>query len=140
MEATMKTQSKLNSGLLGNWIIKILAFMTALFLVMAIRFMNITARTVHIPIEIILPDSSRYIPVSLVPDSIDVVITGDDSIIYLVDPSQIKAVADFSDVDKGEIVRKSVTLEYDHDIYVQNSLTVQAKPSTVRILFREVPY
>ena len=136
----MKTQNKLSSGFLGNWIVKILAFMTAIFLVMAIRFMDVTARTVHIPIEIILPDSSKYIPVSLVPDSIDVVITGDDSIIYLVDPAQIKAVADFSDVSKGEIVRKAVTLTYDHDIYTQNSLTVQAKPSTVRILFEEVPY
>ncbi len=136
----MKTQSKLNSGLFGNWVVKVLAFMTALFLVLAIRFMDITARTVHIPIEVILPDSSKYIPVSLVPDSIDVVITGDDSIVYLVDPSQIKAVADFSDVDNSEIERRNVVLEYDHDIYTQNSLTLQAKPSTVRILFEEVAH
>ncbi len=136
----MKTQSKLNSGLLGNWVIKIMAFMTALFLVMAIRFLNITARTVHIPLEIILDEDSDYIPISLLPETIDIVITGSDSIIYLVDPSQITAVADFSDVDSDGIVRKPVILDYDHDIYTQDGLTVEARPSTVRILFEEVAY
>jgi len=134
----MATQSKLSTGLLANWIAKILAFITALFLVLAIRFMNITSRVVHIPIDIVLPESTEFVPISLIPDSIDVVITGDDSIIYLVDPSQIKASADFSSVNKGDIVRKAVKLEYDHDIYTQNSLTIQAKPSTIRILFEEV--
>ena len=134
----MATQSKLSTGLLANWIAKILAFITALFLVLAIRFMNITSRVVHIPIDIVLPESTEFVPISLIPDSIDVVITGNDSIIYLVDPSQIKASADFSAVNKGDIVRKAVKLEYDHDIYTQNSLTIQAKPSTIRILFEEV--
>ena len=134
----MATQSKLSTGLLANWIAKILAFITALFLVLAIRFMNITSRVVHIPIDIVLPESTEFVPISLIPDSIDVVITGDDSIIYLVDPSQIKASADFSSINKGDIVRKAVKLEYDHDIYTQNSLTIQAKPSTIRILFEEV--
>ena len=134
----MATQSKLSTGLLANWIAKILAFITALFLVLAIRFMNIASRVVHIPIDIVLPESTEFVPISLIPDSIDVVITGNDSIIYLVDPSQIKASADFSAVNKGDIVRKAVKLEYDHDIYTQNSLTIQAKPSTIRILFEEV--
>lgn len=134
----MRAQSNPNGSLLNNWVIKILSFMTAVFLVLAIRFMGINSRTVHIPLDVTLPDSSEYVPVSLIPDSIDIVITGDDSIIYLVDPSQITASADFSDVNNGEIERRNVVLEYDHDIFSRNSLTLQAKPATVRILFEEV--
>lgn len=134
----MRAQSNPNGSLLNNWVIKILSFMTAVFLVLAIRFMGINSRTVHIPLDVTLPDSSEYVPVSLIPDSIDIIITGDDSIIYLVDPSQITASADFSDVNNGEIERRNVVLEYDHDIFSKNSLTLQAKPATVRILFEEV--
>lgn len=134
----MRAQSNPNGSLLNNWVIKILSFMTAVFLVLAIRFMGINSRTVHIPLDVTLPDSGEYVPVSLIPDSIDIVITGDDSIIYLVDPSQITASADFSDVNNGEIERRNVVLEYDHDIFSRNSLTLQAKPATVRILFEEV--
>lgn len=134
----MKTQNKLsNSRFLGNWIAKILSFLIALFVVMAVRFMNITDRVVHIPLDVIFAEDSNFIAVSLIPESVDVVITGDDSIIYLIDPSQIKAYADFSAVSSDGITRVPVILEYNQDIYTENSLTVEARPSTVRILFEE---
>lgn len=133
----MKTQNKLsNSRILGNWIAKILSFLLAVFVVMAVRFLNVTDRVVHIPLNVVFAENSEYIPVSLVPDTVDVVITGDDSIIYLIDPSRIIANADFSEVDGAGIVRVPVTLEYDQDIYEENSLTVEARPSSVRILLK----
>lgn len=135
----MKAQNRIsNSRVLGNWVPKILSFLLAIFVVMAVRFLNVTDRIVHIPLEVKLAENPSFIPASLVPDTIDVVITGDDSVIYLIDPSRIKAYADFSDVDSDGIVRVPVILDYDQDIYTENSLTVEAKPSSVRILFEKV--
>ena len=87
-------KNKALSSILQNWIPKIFSLLIALFIVITIRFMNVNDRVVTLPLEVILPEN--YKAVSLVPDTVDAVITGSDSIIYLVDPSAIKATADFS--------------------------------------------
>ena len=89
-------QNKVLSSLLSNWIPKVFSFMIALFIVIAVRFMNVNDRVVTLPLDVTLPES--YEAVSLVPDTVDVIITGSDSIIYLVEPETISAHADFSDV------------------------------------------
>ncbi len=129
-------KSKALSSVLQNWIPKIFSFLIALFIVLSVRFMNVNDRVVTLPLEVILP--TGYRAASLVPDTIDAVITGSDSIIYLVDPSEIKATADFSSVDGEGIVRVPVTLEYRDDIYTRDGLVVSARPSSVRILFEEI--
>lgn len=131
----MKTQNKFSTSLLSNWIVKMIAFMTAVFIVIAVRFLNVTDRVVTIPLQVTLPQDTEYVPISLIPDTIDVVISGHDDIIYLVDPSMIGAYADFSDVDSDGIARKSIRLVYQSDIYTEAGLNVEASPSTVRILF-----
>ena len=128
-------QSKFLSGLLQNWIPKIFSLLIALFIVITIRFMNVNDRVVTLPLEVILPEN--YKAVSLVPDTVDAVITGSDSIIYLVDPSAIKATADFSAVSVSGIAKVPVSLEYRDDIYTRDGLVVSAQPSSVRILFEE---
>lgn len=131
----MQSQNKFASAVFGNWVVKVLSFICALVVVVSIRFLSATDRVVTIPITVTFDENSAYEPVSLVPDSIDVVITGDDSIIYLVDPSLITASVDFSDVDGEGISRRNVVLEYDRDIFTDNSLTVSSSPLTIRILF-----
>ena len=128
-------QSKTLSSILSNWIPKVFSFLIALFIVISIRFLNVNDRVVTLPLAVTLPDS--YTAVSLVPDTIDVVITGADSVIYLVEPETIKASADFSGVSNAGITRVPVTLEYDGDIFTADGLTVSARPSSVRILFEE---
>ena len=128
-------QSKTISTILTNWIPKVFSFLIALFIVLAVRFMNVNDRVVTLPLEVTLPES--YSAVSLVPDTVDVVITGSDSIIYLVEPETIKAYADFSSVSGSGITRVPVTLEYAGDIFTADGLTVSARPSSVRILFEE---
>ncbi len=128
-------QSKTISTILTNWIPKVFSFLIALFIVLAVRFMNVNDRVVTLPLEVTLPES--YSAVSLVPDTVDVVITGSDSIIYLVEPETIKAYADFSSVSGPGITRVPVTLEYAGDIFTADGLTVSARPSSVRILFEE---
>ena len=134
---TVQSQNKFTSVIFGNWVVKVISFICALTIVISIRFLNATDRTVTIPLTVIFDENSRYEAVSLVPESVDVVITGDDSIIYLVDPSLITASVDFSDVAGEGISRRSVSLEYDRDIFSDNALSVSSSPLTVRILFKE---
>ena len=94
----MQNKNKFSSAIFGNWVVKVFSFLVALGIVVAVRFLNVTDRVVTIPITVKLNASSPFEPVSLVPESIDVVITGDDDIVYLVDPSLITASVDFSDV------------------------------------------
>lgn len=133
----MKTSSKFSS-IVGNWVVKVLSFLSALLIVLAIRFWSVNGRTVTIPLEVKLPET--YKAVSLVPSTVDIVITGSNKIIYLVDPVLIHATADFSNVDDEGISRVRVELSYNDDIYTKNSLTLSAKPESVRILFKKDPY
>lgn len=133
----MQTQNKFSSVVFGNWVVKVLSFASAVAIVIAIRFLNVTDRTVRIPLTVMTAVNSSFEPVSLVPEAIDVVITGDDDVIYLVDPSLITASVDFSDVAGAGISRRIIQLQYDEDIFTSNGLTISASPATVRILFKE---
>ncbi len=133
----MQSQNKFTSVIFGNWVVKIISFICALAIVIAVRFLNATDRTVTVPITVTFDENSPYEAVSLVPESVNIVITGDESVIYLVDPSLITASVDFSDVGSAGIARRSVCLEYDRDIFTANGLSVSSSPLTVRILFEE---
>ena len=126
-------QSKIVSSLLSNWIAKIFSFLIALFIVLAVKVLNVNDRVVTVPLDVDLPEG--FVAVSLIPDTIEIVITGPDSIIYLVDPSEISASADFSSVDREGIARVPVELYYDNDIFTDDGLAVSTRPSSVRILF-----
>ena len=126
-------QNKVLSSILSNWIPKILSLLLAMFIVLSVRIFNINDRVVILPLEVALPEGLE--PESLVPDTVEVAITGPDSIIYLVNPDEIKAYADFSLIDEPGIARVPVMLEYDHDIFTSDGLDISASPSTVRILF-----
>lgn len=136
----MQSQNKISSILFGNWIIKIVSFICALTIVVSIRFLNATDRVVTIPLTVYLNAESNYTPLSLVPTSVDVVITGNDSVIYLVDPSLITASVDFSDVAEEGIARRVINLNYDRDIFTSSGLSISSSPETVRILFEEKSY
>ena len=132
----MQTKNKFSSAIFGNWVIKVFSFLAALAIVVAVRFLNVTDRVVTIPVTVYIDGSSDLKPASLVPESIDVVITGDDDIVYLVDPSLITASVDFSDVGEEGIARRVVYLDYDNDIFSSYGLTFKANPATMRILFQ----
>ena len=133
----MQNKNKFSSAIFGNWVVKVFSFLVALGIVVAVRFLNVTDRVVTIPITVKLNASSPFEPVSLVPESIDVVITGDDDIVYLVDPSLITASVDFSDVGGEGISRRVVYLDYANDIFSSYGLTIKSSPATIRILFQE---
>ena len=126
---------KQTNRMFANWGIKILCFLVALITVFAVEFANITSRMVTIPVSVMLPEGMKAD--SLVPETVDIMISGDENIIYLVDPAGVKAYADFSDCRKEGICRVPVLLEYNQDIYANNRLSVKAVPSSLRILFSE---
>ncbi|MGN1163828.1 MAG: CdaR family protein [Candidatus Ornithospirochaeta sp.] len=133
----MQSKNKFSNAVFGNWVAKVFSFLCALGIVVAVRFLNVTDRVVTIPVTVYVDAQSQYVPVSLVPESVDVVITGDDDIVYLVDPSLITASVDFSDVGSDGIARRVVDLDYDNDIFSSYGLTIKASPATIRILFQE---
>lgn len=119
----------------SSWGPKIFSFLLAVVVVLIVEFSNISNRVVTIPLDVDLPSGLRA--ESLVPDTVEIVISGSESLIYLVDPSQISAYADFSGVDNSGIARVPVVLDFNQDVFRESSISVKAQPSSVRILFSQ---
>ena len=134
----MKQNSKGLSSFISTWVPRVLCLFVAVIIFACVRYFIMGSRVVRIPLSVTLPQDSRYVAESLVPDYIDIVISGDDDLIYLVDPDSVSASADFSDVDTSGISRRSVRLEYERDVFEQTALTIRSDPDVVRILFAEV--
>lgn len=131
-------QSKSLSSFLSSWVPKVISFMIAALIFISIKYLGMADRIVTIPLEVTLPDSGTVVAESLVPYSIDIVISGDDQLIYLIDPDSIKASADFSAVTTAGIARVPVELTYNEEVFADTALVVTASPDIVRILFEEV--
>ena len=134
----MNQNNKGLSSFISSWVPRVMCLFVAALIFACVRYFNMGSRVVTIPLSVTLPDPSTVVAESLVPESIDIVISGDDSLIYLVDPDSISASADFSDVADAGIRRRTVALEYPKDVFQDTALTVRADPDVVRILFSEV--
>lgn len=133
----MKHNSKGLSSFVSSWVPRVLSLLVAVLIFAAVRYFNMASRVVSIPLDVSLPSAAHVEPESLVPASIDIVISGDDDLIYLIDPDSISAYADFSDVDNPGIARRAVMLTYAQDVFKDTALTVKADPDVVRILFKD---
>lgn len=133
----MKQNSKGLSGFISSWVPRILCLFVAIIIFASVRYFNMGSRVVRIPLDVTLPSGGGIVPESLVPDSVDIVISGDDNLIYLVDPDSISAHADFSDVSHSGIARRVVDLEYPEGVFSDTALVVRADPDVVRILFAD---
>ena len=133
----MNQNNKGLSSFISTWVPRVLSLFVAVLIFACVRYFNMGSRVVTIPLSVSLPDPDVVVAESLVPESIDIVISGDDSLIYLVDPDSISASADFSDVDDAGIRRRTVDLVYPKDVFQDTALTVRADPDVVRILFAD---
>ena len=124
---------KQNIKIFSSWGPKIFSFLLAIGVVLVVEFSNISNRVVTIPLDVSLPDN--LVAESLVPETVEIVISGSEDVIYLVDPSLVKAYADFSFVNNSGIARVPVVLEFNQDVFRKSSISVKAEPSSVRILF-----
>lgn len=124
---------KQNIKIFSFWGPKIFSFLLAIGVVLVVEFSNISNRVVTIPLDVSLPDN--LVAESLVPETVEIVISGSEDVIYLVDPSLVKAYADFSFVNNSGIARVPVVLDFNQDVFRKSSISVKAEPSSVRILF-----
>ncbi len=127
---------KLNKHLqnmLYHWPAKIIALVFAVFIYLFIQYSTIGARIVTIPLDVQLPIG--YEAMSLVPESVEVEIRGDDDIIYLIDPNSIMASINFTFVQSEGIASAPVVLLYEENIFESGAVSVSPNPSQYRILF-----
>lgn len=124
---------KQNIKIFSSWGPKIFSFLLAIGVVLVVEFSNISNRVVTIHLDVSLPDN--LVAESLVPETVEIVISGSEDVIYLVDPSLVKAYADFSFVNNSGIARVPVVLDFNQDVFRKSSISVKAEPSSVRILF-----
>lgn len=132
----MKHNNKGLSNFVNTWTPRVLSLLVAVFVFAGVKYFNLADRVVRIPLEVTLPETGVE-PESLVPTSVDIILTGDDDLIYLIDPGSITASADFSDVTEPGISRRAVQLDYPAGVFEDTALVVTASPDVTRILFRE---
>ncbi len=128
-------KNRISLYLLDNWKPKLISFILALCFFFLYLFSNNSSRIVTIPLDVYLPIG--YQAESLIPNSVDLVINGNNDIIYLIDPNLIKAKVDFSSIEKEGISTENIELEYDSKVFSKENISLNTKPATVKISFKE---
>jgi len=127
-----------------DWSVKMLCLVCAIVIYFMIGYVSFAQRVVEIPLELKLPQG--YYSQNIVPSSISLKMEGENSIIYLIAPNEIKAICDFSQVpenileesiQKKEPLEAKVNLIYDTGIIkVGSELTFTVEPDAVKVLFK----
>lgn len=125
--------SKYLQSFLVNWPAKVLSLVFALLVYVFIQYSTMGARVVTIPVQVSLPPSLEA--QSLVPTSVEVIIRGNEDVIYLIDPNAIKASIDFSAVEQAGIFTALVVLSYEERVFDSAGISLVANPNQYRILF-----
>ncbi|MDD4011119.1 MAG: hypothetical protein PHI83_03145 [Sphaerochaetaceae bacterium] len=128
---------------------KIFCFLLALSIVVFFNFMTLESREVELPLTVILPEG--YTALNTLPNTITLVMNGDASLVYLVNPDAIEAVADFSVIPSqtlqrsvntppgqlGKTLSVPVQLFYSSGIIsLGKQLTITASPSSIDAQFQ----
>lgn len=121
-------------NLLYHWPAKMISLVFAICIYLFIQYSTVGARVVTIPLDVELP--SGYEAMSLVPESVEIAIRGNDDIIYLIDPNSIMASLDLSFVRQEGIASAPVLLTYEENVFESGGVSVSPNPSHYRILFR----
>lgn len=127
-------RDKISFLLLDNWKPKLISIILAICVFSFFYYFNHSSRTVTVPLEIVLP--SDYEAESLIPNSIDIEIIGNQNVIYLIDPNLIIAEIDFSSVNKEGISITNVILKYDEKMFSKGNVNLVATPQSVKVSFK----
>lgn len=129
----MKANKHLQN-MLYHWPAKVISLVFAICIYLFIQYSTIGARVVTIPLDVQLP--SGYEAMSLVPESVEIEIRGNDDVIYLINPNSIKASLDFSFVGSEGIASAPVLLIYKENVFESGGISVAPNPTQYRILFK----
>ncbi len=127
-------RDKISFLLLENWKVKIISIVLAVCVFSFFYYFNHSSRTVTIALEVNLP--SDYEAESLIPNSVEINIVGNQDLIYLIDPNLINATIDFSSVKKEGISITNVILDYDEKMFSKGNINLVANPQRVKVSFK----
>lgn len=126
-----------DSGILSHWQVKICCFLLAILTFFIFFYSGQTKRTITLPLEVKLPEN--YVAISNIPQSVDLVIRGQESKIYMIDASCFSLSADFSKVSTTGV--SSVYVNIDSHLLPEyadlTDISIYTDPSWVRIYFEE---
>ena len=125
-------QNKFLQSVLSNWPVKIISVMLAIALYLIVQYSTVDHREVAIPLHVSLP--SGYVAKSTIPNSVKLVISGDEAVIYLIDPSSITASADFSSVQDEGVTSVPVFLSY-REYPLHGDIMIAADPEFLKVFF-----
>lgn len=130
----MKHSSK---SVFSNWQVKILCFIAAVFVYVVVAFGIQERRTVTLPLKVIMPEG--FVPTSVVPSEADIIISGSEEVIYMIEISNYSLSVDFSRVNSEGVASAPIDINNgDLDSYVNLSgVNVYTNPSYVKIYFEK---
>src|SRR5574344_795860 len=140
----MKTNSILHK-LLSNWPMKLSCLIFAVCLVFIVRFSHYRNVVAEIPLQLILPEG--YSAQNKIDERVELTIEGDSKMIYLINPMQVEAIADFSGVSQDNLDNAiktqtplvvQVNLVHDDGIIdLSEEIMMTSNPSRIKVLMRK---
>lgn len=129
---------KNSNGFFYDWKIKVVCLLTAILVFFCFSIGIPGERKISMPLNIELPSGLKV--TSLIPETADVVIRGDEGKIYMIDVSRIKLIADFTDVKSEGVASVPVTIDYTDLLeYIGiNDLTIYTEPAIVKLYFEKI--
>ncbi len=118
-----------------NWQIKILCFLLAVFMYFFLGLVLQETRTVSLPLNIVMPEN--YKADSIIPNSAELVISGKEDQVYMIDPSKVTLTVDFSKVNQEGVSLAAVQIDMGGQDAVLDfsSLSISTNPSNVKVYF-----
>ncbi|WP_422481011.1 hypothetical protein [Pleomorphochaeta sp. DL1XJH-081] len=126
--------NKMWRSLLEDWPIKVFSLLMAISVFVVVNYATLDSRTVEIPLHVTMPDG--YEATSTIPESVSLLIRADERYIGMIDPTAIKAIADFSVVSEDGVTGVPVLLEA-HTSYVDIEVSFSTDPDIVRVFFQK---
>jgi len=129
---------KNQNNLFANWRAMTLCLFLAVLVYLAFAYGMPAERRVSMPLNVLLPENLKV--TSLIPTSADIVVTGNEKQIYMLDLSRIKLYADFSEIQNVGVASVAVTIDYTDlvDYINMMDLTIEADPSIIKLFFEKI--
>ncbi|MCQ2398384.1 MAG: CdaR family protein [Sphaerochaetaceae bacterium] len=118
-----------------NWQAKVLSLLFAVFLFFMFAYSVQEKRVVDFPLDVIMPQGFRA--TSIVPEKVQLVLTGSEKEIYMVDVSKISLSADFSGINREGVAAVPVDINYTELLDYLNLTPVSftTEPEYVKVFF-----
>lgn len=126
--------NKLWRSLLGDWPIKVFSLLLAVSVYVVVNYATLDSRRVEIPLYVTMPVG--YEATSTIPESVSLHIRADERYIGMIDPTAIRATADFTVVSEDGVASVPILLEASAS-YVDIEVSFTTDPDIVRVFFQK---